>query len=156
MIIDTRKDRRSPMASSLAVKKSMQGNKGKNTNPEIELRKRLFAYGLRGYRLHWNLPGKPDIAFVGKKVCIFLHGCFWHRCPYCKLSMPKTNIEYWQKKFKKNQIRDLRNIEDLKNDGWKIYVIWECQLNAKSKSALDEIIKSILIDIRNYHKISAG
>jgi len=85
----------------------MKGNKAKNTKPELLLRKALCSTGIRGYSLNWKkVPGKPDIAFPGKKIAIFVNGCFWHRCPICDLPLPKTNIEFWKNKFIRNVERD--------------------------------------------------
>ncbi|MFR4999809.1 MAG: very short patch repair endonuclease [Slackia sp.] len=124
-----------------AVRKSMKGNKGKDTKPELLVRRRLRQAGLGGYRLQWNVPGRPDIAYPGKKVCIFINGCFWHRCPVCKPSMPKTNREYWIPKFERNVERDRRNIALLEQDGWRVHVIWECQLK---KKVVDETFAELI------------
>ena len=115
-----------------AVRASMKGNKGKDTKPEMLVRRRLRMEGLVGYRLQWRVPGRPDIAFPGKKVAIFVNGCFWHRCPHCNPSTPKTNQEYWVPKFRRNQERDKENHELLRSQGWRVHVIWECQLKKKS------------------------
>ena len=113
----------------------MKGNKGKDTKPEMLVRTRLRAAGLSGYRLQWKVPGRPDIAYPGKKVCLFINGCFWHRCPHCNPSMPKTNRDYWVPKFERNVERDARNIALLERDGWHVHVIWECELK---KNAIDD------------------
>ena len=117
-----------PDASSYAVHKSMQGNKRKDTKPELLVRQRLREAGLGGYRLQWKVPGRPDVAWPGKKVSLFIHGCYWHRCPHCNLSLPKKNTEYWVAKFNRNQERDAQNEAALIADGWKVHVIWECEL----------------------------
>jgi DNA mismatch endonuclease (patch repair protein) len=127
-----KRDKRSPPASSESVKKCMQGNKNRNTSPELLLRKKLFSAGIRGYRLHWKIQGNPDVAFVGKKICIFIHGCFWHRCPHCNLPIPKINTSFWLKKFERNLNRDKRNLKLLSDLGWKPIIIWECQLKKRS------------------------
>lgn len=107
----------------------MSANKGKNTRPEIALRQALWAAGLKGYRLHkQTLPGKPDIVFSRRKLVIFVHGCFWHRCPKCKYTLPKTNTEYWKKKFGRNVARDKKTVADLESRGWKVITVWECDL----------------------------
>ena len=121
-----------PDASSYAVHKSMQGNKRKDTKPELLVRQRLREAGLGGYRLQWKVPGHPDVAWPGKKVALFIHGCYWHRCPHCNLSLPKKNTEYWVAKFNRNQERDAQNEAALIADGWKVHVVWECELK-KSK-----------------------
>jgi DNA mismatch endonuclease, patch repair protein len=102
---------------------------GKNTKPELIVRKLLFSMGYR-YRLHYsNLPGKPDLVFQGKRKVILIHGCFWHRHD-CKKgnSMPNNNSEFWKKKLSDNASRDNRNICELNKLGWEVLVIWECQI----------------------------
>lgn len=105
------------------------------------MRQRLWDAGLRGYRLHWKVAGRPDIAWPGKKVALFVNGCFWHRCPHCKPSMPKRNVEYWVVKFDLNQERDARKIRELEEAGWKVHVIWECQLKKKT---IDQTFEELL------------
>ena len=124
-----------PQASSYAVHKSMQGNKRKDTKPELLVRERLRTAGLGGYRLQWKAPGRPDIAWPGKKVCIFVNGCFWHRCPHCNPSTPKKNVEYWTAKFDRNVERDRKNEQALQADGWRVHTIWECELKKKTLEA---------------------
>ena len=133
-----------PQASSYAVHKSMQGNKRKDTKPELLVRERLRAAGLGGYRLQWKAPGRPDIAWPGKKVCVFVNGCFWHRCPHCNPSTPKKNVEYWTAKFARNVERDRGNVEALQADGWRVHTIWECELK---KKALDGTMARLLPEL---------
>lgn len=116
---------------SAAVHKSMQGNKRANTKPELLVRQRLRDAGLTGYRLQWKVPGRPDVAWPGKKVALFVNGCFWHRCPHCNLPLPKSNVEYWTEKFERNVVRDKKNLALLDDLGWTTHVIWECQLKKK-------------------------
>ncbi|MDO4849523.1 MAG: very short patch repair endonuclease [Coriobacteriia bacterium] len=113
----------------------MQGNKGKDTKPELLVRERLREAGLTGYRLQWKVPGRPDVAWPGRKVAVFINGCFWHRCPNCNPSTPKKNVEYWDAKFARNVERDRQNLEALRADGWTVHVIWECQLKKKTRDA---------------------
>ncbi len=95
------RDSRSPIPKSEQTSKTMSAIKAKNTKPELLLRKALWHSGVKGYRLHWKkVPGRPDIAFPGKKIAIFVNGCFWHRCPICNPSLPKTNISFWTDKFR--------------------------------------------------------
>lgn len=130
----------SPKASNKNVSKSMKGNKAKNTFPEILLRKALFAHGIRGYRLNWKkVPGRPDIIFGIQKIAIFVNGCFWHRCPYCKLKLPKSNRVFWRNKFKRNKERDKLKIRRLKKLGWKILTVWECQIKENSEKIAKKI-----------------
>ena len=102
----------------------------KNTSPELAVRRILRDLGFSGYRLHRkDVPGHPDIAFLGRRKVIFVHGCFWHRHARCPMSSkPKTRTDFWEEKFKKNVNRDRKNYRSLKNLGWSILVIWECEL----------------------------
>lgn len=113
-----------------------------NTSPEKIVRSYLHTHGLR-FRLHRkDLPGKPDIVLSRFKTVVFVHGCFWHQCPRCKSGrLPKSNLTYWQTKLKKNQDRDKQNIKSLKSLGWKVIVIWECQIKEKDIDRL--IIRKI-------------
>ena len=129
--IDYAAVRITPPASSWSVHKSMQGNKRKDTKPELLVRERLREAGLGGYRLQWKVPGRPDIAWPGKKVCVFVNGCFWHRCPHCHPSTPKKNVAYWEAKFARNVERDEANVAQLEADGWTVHVVWECELKKK-------------------------
>ena len=131
----------SPPASNYAVHKSMQGNKRANTKPELLVRERLRKAGLTGYRLQWKMPGHPDIAWPGKRVALEVRGCFWHRCPHCKPSTPKKNTEYWEAKFARNTERDAENVRELEEMGWRVHVIWECQLK---KNAIDATMADLL------------
>jgi DNA mismatch endonuclease (patch repair protein) len=122
----------------------MQGNRGKNTKPELHLRRLLREAGYPGYRLHWkNAPGHPDIAYPGRKVAIFVNGCFWHRCPLCKPPMPKSNNEFWEAKFAANQDRDLRQTEKLESTGWTVLVLWECQLKAHPGEEVARVVHAL-------------
>jgi DNA mismatch endonuclease (patch repair protein) len=118
--------------------------KNKNTAPEIKLRKLVFSMGFR-YRLHCkDLPGHPDIVFRGRKKVIFMHGCFWHGHPDCKASkLPETRKDFWNTKINSNQVRDRENIRDLENLGWKVLIIWQCELNDVLN--ITEKIRSFLI-----------
>lgn len=131
----------SPPASNYAVHKSMQGNKRANTKPELLVRERLRKAGLTGYRLQWKMPGHPDIAWPGKHVALEVRGCFWHRCPHCNPSTPKKNTEYWEAKFARNVERDAENVRKLEEMGWRVHVIWECQLK---KNAIDATMADLL------------
>lgn len=134
----------SPPASNYAVHKSMQGNKRANTKPELLVRERLRKAGLTGYRLQWKVPGHPDIAWPGKRVAIEVRGCFWHRCPHCKPSAPKKNVEYWEAKFARNVERDAENVHKLEEMGWRVHVIWECQLK---KNTIDATMADLLPEL---------
>lgn len=109
--------------------------RGKDTKPEIALRKALHALGLR-YRLHGaGLPGRPDLVLPRYKTVVFVHGCFWHRHAGCNIATtPKSNTEFWQEKFKKNVERDARVVAQLQMLGWRVFTVWECELASISKS----------------------
>ena len=121
--------------------------RGRDTKPELVLRKLLHAQGLR-YRLHRaDLPGKPDLVFVRHKAVVFVHGCFWHRHHGCSIATtPKSNIDFWVEKFDRNVARDRRNILALQALGWRVYVVWECELTSviKAKAAADRLALSII------------
>ena len=106
----------------------MAAIKSKNTKPEIAVRKNLHALGYR-FRLHRkDLPGKPDIVLPKYKTVIFVNGCFWHQHKGCKYSrLPKTNIDFWKRKLEGNTQRDKLKQSKLKDMGWKVINIWECQ-----------------------------
>ena len=123
------RDKRSPKPLSESTSKVMSANKAKNTKPEILLRKALWEEGVRGYRLNWKkAPGRPDIAFPGKKIAIFINGCYWHRCPKCDLPLPKSNVQFWKDKFDKNITRDKKKNKELLDLGWHVLVFWECDI----------------------------
>lgn len=102
--------------------------KGKNTKPELTVRRALHSLGYR-FRLHrGDLPGRPDIVLPRHKTAIFIHGCFWHRHPGCsKASTPKTRTDFWRAKFETNVDRDRRNIQALRDAGWQVLIAWECE-----------------------------
>lgn len=135
-----------PSATNEHVRKSMRGNKRRDTKPELLMRKRLREAGLTGYRLDWKVAGHPDIAWPGKKVAVFVHGCFWHRCPHCKPSAPKSHVEYWTVKFERNVERDRECREALERDGWRVHVVWECELKKKAIDATMERLLPLLAD----------
>lgn len=123
---------------------NMSRIQGKNTTPELQVRRLLYAMGYR-YRLHRkDLPGKPDIVLPRYKAVIFVHGCFWHRHDGCKeASLPKTRTEFWEKKFEQNVARDKKDIETLHSLGWKVMVVWECEL--KNLVVLEKRLRSFLV-----------
>lgn len=103
--------------------------RAKDTNPEIKLRKELFRMGYR-YRLNVKgLDGRPDIVLAKFRTCIFVNGCFWHGHKGCtKFVLPKTNVEFWLAKIEANKERDLRDYAFLESKGWRVIVVWECEL----------------------------
>ena len=125
------RDGRAPIPESDVTSRVMRANKAKGTKPELMMRESLRLIGLPGYRLHWKkAPGRPDIAYPGKKTAIFVNGCFWHRCPKCNFPLPKSNTEYWNQKFERNVRRDLEKTQALEQNGWKVFTFWECEIKS--------------------------
>jgi len=118
--------------------------KGKDTKPEIIVRKFLFNKGYR-YRLNYTkLAGKPDIVLPKFKTAIFINGCFWHGHEGCKyFVIPKTRTEWWLKKINKTKERDKKNYKILSTLNWKVIVIWECELKDNAKNRLEKLIREI-------------
>ena len=104
--------------------------RGVDTKPELFVRRALHGQGYR-FRLHGRgLPGKPDIVFKKRKRAVFVHGCFWHRHGCKRTTHPKSRQDYWQDKFAKNVARDRRNAALLEDDGWDVFVAWECEVDS--------------------------
>ncbi|GAA4039571.1 very short patch repair endonuclease [Parerythrobacter jejuensis] len=101
--------------------------RGKDTKPEMAVRRLVHRLGFR-FRLHrHDLPGSPDLVFPIRKKVIFVHGCYWHRHNCKKATTPKTNVDFWQKKFDDNIMRDNKNLIDLAEMGWETMVVWQCE-----------------------------
>ena len=127
-----------PPASSPAVHNVMISNTSKDTKPELRVRRMLREAGYPGYRLHWRIDDeegryvcRPDITYPGRKLAIFVHGCFWHRCPKCAMSLPKSNVDYWAQKFEKNVERDRKSEIALIGLGWRVRTFWECEIDGE-------------------------
>lgn len=121
----------------------MSGIRGKNTKPEMLVRRYLHSHGFR-YRLHVNsLPGHPDIVLPKWNAVVFVHGCFWHwhNCRYFKL--PKTRKDFWETKLADNKSRDLRNARMLEKMGWHVLTIYECELKTDTDEALANLASLI-------------
>ncbi|MCB1823450.1 MAG: DNA mismatch endonuclease Vsr [Candidatus Competibacteraceae bacterium] len=120
---------------------------GKDTRPEMTVRRLVHGLGYR-YRLHrGDLPGKPDLVFFRRRKVIFVHGCFWHRHsdPNCKLArLPKSRLDFWRAKLERNRLRDIENHKKLTEDGWQVLILWECEL--RDVARLAEKIRSFLED----------
>ena len=122
--------------------------RSRNTKPEVKLRKELFRLGYR-YRLNVKgLEGKPDIVLAKYRTCIFVNGCFWHGHKGCpKFVLPKTNVEFWLAKIENNRERDLRDYAFLESRGWRVIVVWECELaKADFRNTVSEIQRQLDIN----------
>ena len=120
---------------------NMSKIRGKNTKPEIEVRKHLFSLGFRYRKNVRGLPGTPDIVLKKYNTCIFVNGCFWHRHEGCKyFVLPKSNVEYWTQKINRNVSRDIRNYRLLEENGWNVIVIWECELKSNFEQTMKDVV----------------
>lgn len=121
------------VVSSSKRSEMMSGIKGRNTRPEIQIRRFLHSKGFR-FRLHRKeLPGSPDIVLPKYNACIFVHGCFWHRHENCRYTTtPATRSEFWRAKFAANVERDRRNLSSLLFSGWRVLIVWECGLRERA------------------------
>lgn len=135
------------VVDSVTRSRMMANIKGKDTRPEIALRKALHALGLR-FRLHGKrLPGTPDIVLPKWRAAIFVHGCFWHRHEGCRYaSSPSTRREFWNEKFAANVARDRRNQDRLISAGWRVRVVWECELKSKGSNEVASEVNQWLQD----------
>lgn len=126
---------------------NMSKIRGKDTKPEMIVRKFLHSMGFR-YRLHdKKLPGKPDIVLPKYKTVINIHGCFWHGHEGCKyFVIPKTRTEWWMEKIMNTKNKDLANYQKLNEEGWKIIVIWECELKTKLEDTLNNLIETLKVN----------
>ncbi len=116
----------------------------RNTGPELQLRKALHGMGFR-YRLHdRRLPGSPDLVFPKYGAVIFVHGCFWHRHGCGRTTTPSTRTDFWEAKFRANTERDRKNIRELQDAGWRVMVVWECELKKSGGEDLYEGIRNFL------------
>jgi DNA mismatch endonuclease, patch repair protein len=120
----------------------MAGIRGKDTQPELAIRRGLHARGFR-FRLHDSrLPGKPDLVFPARRAVIFVHGCFWH-CHECHLfKWPSTRVDFWHGKILRNRAKDLETRAALEADGWRYLVIWECALKGRGRRPVNTILRA--------------
>lgn len=132
--------------NGMSRSENMRRIRSKHTMPELAVRRLVRALGYLGYRLHRkNLPGKPDIVFVGRKKAIFVHGCFWHGHD-CKegVRKPKSNAGYWFDKIERNRQRDRTHLIALQSMGWVVLTVWECELRCPAE--LSERLRLFLLD----------
>ena len=119
---------------------NMSHIRSKDTKPEEIVRKNLFARGFRYRKNDTRYPGKPDLVLPKYQTVIFINGCFWHQHGCSRSTLPKTNQDYWIPKIQRNVERDRQNIKALEDAGWKVIVIWECELKKKT---LEETMNSV-------------
>ena len=135
------------MADSLTKEKrswNMSRIRGKDTKIEVKVRKYLFSKGFRYRKNVAILPGKPDIVLPKYKTAIFVHGCYWHRHPGCKYAYtPKTNVEFWEKKFSENVANDEKNRLKLEASGWTVITLWECDIKRSFESTMDKLLDQL-------------
>ncbi len=118
--------------------------KSKDTDIEIKVRKWLHSQGYRFRKNDARYPGKPDVVLPKHHAVIFVNGCFWHGHDNCKkATIPKTNTEFWLKKINGNKQRDLRNIELLKDGGWNVIVVWECELKKQFEDVMVSVVERL-------------
>lgn len=123
---------------------NMSRIKGQDTSIEVKVRKYLFGKGFRFRKNDKRLPGKPDIVLPKYHTVIFIHGCFWHRHAGCKdASTPKTRTEFWEAKFEKNVSNDTVHQEQLRSAGWKVIVLWECDINNRFYETMTRTIEEL-------------
>ena len=126
---------------------NMSHIRGKDTKPEIVVRKYLFSKGLRYRKNDRRLPGHPDMVFPKYRKVLFVNGCFWHGHEGCRyFRLPSTNVEFWKAKIERNRERDARDIEELHKLGWEVVTVWECEIRRKAEreAALHFIYKKVV------------
>ena len=134
------RDGRSPVPTDECVSATMSRIRARNTKPELLVRRQLRASGFTGYRLHHSkVPGRPDIAFVGRRLAVFVHGCFWHGHECALFQPPDNNRAFWHEKIDSNRSRDARNIATLTAKDWRVAVVWECALRGRGETALAKV-----------------
>lgn len=123
----------------------MSGIRGKNTRPEMLIRRALHARGFR-YRLHCkDLPGKPDLCLPKYRAVIFVHGCFWHGHDCHLFKWPKTRPDFWEAKVRRNREVGAAAVERLTAEGWRVATVWECALKGKERLPFDEVIDTLAL-----------
>lgn len=130
--------------------------RGRDTRPEMLLRRGLHARGFR-FRLHQrDLPGRPDLVFPKHRVCVFVHGCFWHGHDCAMFKLPKTRKQFWEGKIAGNHRRDEQAVASLIDDGWSVLVVWECALRGPGRLGIDTVLSECIEFIHRAQRSSSG
>lgn len=138
------RDGRAPVPKDARVSATMSRIRSKNTGPELAVRQALRAMGITGYRLHYaKAPGRPDIAFVGRKLAVFVHGCFWHGCPHCRPQRPRTHQGFWNAKLDRNIERDAEKLKAMKDAGWGVITLWECRVRRSPAAEARKVLRAL-------------
>lgn len=136
------------VVDSATRSRMMSGIRGKDTKPEMVVRRGLHALGFR-YRLHdRRLPGKPDLVLRSRRAVIFVHGCFWHGHDCHLFRLPGTRQEFWKSKIEGNRQRDRQAEADLRSEGWRVALIWECAIRGRGRIALDRLLDDLAAWLR--------
>ena len=139
------RDGRAPIPRLAATSRIMSANRGTDTSPELRLRNALREIGVRNFQTNFGaIPGRPDLAFPGRRLAVFVNGCFWHRCPHCGPSTPKTHVAFWSAKFTANKARDARKLRKLREQGWATLSIWERRLKKNPKRAAGRVVRRLM------------
>jgi DNA mismatch endonuclease (patch repair protein) len=136
-----------PAASSPSISKSMKANRASGTGPELVLSKLLRKRLIRN-----RLPGSPDFVYRKSKLAVFVHGCFWHKCPTCALPYPKSNADFWRRKFERNVERDKLNRQELEGMGWSVMEVWEHEIRDYPKAVADRVRKVGVVGRQAAHR----
>jgi DNA mismatch endonuclease (patch repair protein) len=138
------RDGRAPVPKMERTSALMSRIKARDTGPELQLRRALRAAGHSGYRLHHaKVPGRPDIAFVGRKVAVFIHGCFWHGCPHCRPPRPRSHKAFWHAKLDRNMERDKEKERALRRLGWRVVTVWACRLQRNEAAQVRRVERAL-------------
>jgi DNA mismatch endonuclease (patch repair protein) len=133
------------IVDSATRRRMMQGIRSRDTQPELLVRRGLHSRGFRYVLGGRGLPGRPDLVFPSRAVVVFVHGCFWHRHLGCRFAYaPSTRIDFWTSKFEANVRRDHRQQAQLRELGWKVLIVWECELRTDSEAVIEELRATIL------------
>jgi len=138
------------ISRSAARSRNMRAVRGKNTKPEMLVRRAAHGLGLRFRLFRGDLPGRPDITFPKFGAVLFVNGCFWHQHPNCPRSaLPRTNRKFWKAKLERNTARDQENYELLRQNGWRVLVAWECELK---HSDVTEMLENWFCNARSHER----